>query len=301
MTKKDNLPSYKQVTGRDMTTCLIYYGGKTTLAPLIVDNMPPHVTFVDVFGGGAAVTLFKGKSVVEVYNDIGNVSNFFQVLRDNGPELYRRLQLTAYSRQEFQHCASHWEKEMISGDPIEWARMWYVTVSQGYTHEEKSTSWHMTKVVDAATAFANHVDKIPWVVERFRRIHIEHLDFAKLIDLYDKVDTLFYCDPPYLHESRVSRDAYLNEMSYNRHVELLERLLMIRGQCIVSGYPSDLYDIYLKKWRRVERSRPSAIQSTVGNRPDKPAMRTEVLWIREHHYGLWAEQIDSGTSSAVSV
>lgn len=283
------MQSYKNVTGKELTTPLIYYGGKTTLAPWIIDNLPPHTTFVDVFGGGGAVILYKGPSEVDVYNDVGNVSNFFRVMRDHGEELQRRLTLTPFSREEFELCRDTWEEIMESGDEIEWARRWYVVISQGYTHEENSDSWHVSKIVNSAQAIMNHVDKLPWVIQKLRRLHVEHLDFAECIRIYDKDTTLFYLDPPYLHDTRADVGNYRNEMSFNRHVELLESLFFIKGQAILSGYPSDLYDAYLADWRRVERSRTSAIQNSEGGRQTNRAMRTEVLWIKEHLHGLWAE------------
>lgn len=285
-----NGQSYKVATGKELTTPLIYYGGKTTLAPLIIDNLPPHVTFVDVFGGGGAVILYKGPSTVDVYNDIGNVAHFFAMMRDHGEELHRRLQLTPFSRQEFEHCRDTWEDELLNGDPIEWARKWYVVISQGYTHEEHSDSWHMSKIVNSAQAIVNHVDKLPWVIERLRRLHIEHLDFSRLIPFYDKPSTLFYCDPPYVKETRADYGNYLNELTYERHVEMLEMLLKIQGQFIVSGYDSELYNAYLDGCcRRVTRTRTSSIQNDLHGRQENRSLRTEVLWIREHHYGLWSE------------
>lgn len=86
------------------------------LLPLI----PPHHTYVEVFGGGAALLFNKEPSPVEVYNDIdGNLVNFFRVLRD--PEKFQRfyqlLQLTPYSREEFRYCFNPkaWERLEAKG------------------------------------------------------------------------------------------------------------------------------------------------------------------------------------------
>ena len=223
-----------------LPTPLIYYGGNSTLAPLIVSNIPPHETWVDVFGGGAAVTLAKGPSKVEVYNDIGNVANFFHVLRDHGDELVRRLKLTPFSRQEFYYCSMNWPKEMLDGDEIEWARMWYTTCIQSFTHEEDDCSWHVGAKVSCGQAWANHVNRLPAVIERFRRIQIENRDFSFILDVYDGDKTLFYCDPPYMAETRYEVGNYLHEMTYERHEELLDMLFRVKAQVIVSGYPSEL-------------------------------------------------------------
>lgn len=249
----------------------------------IIRLIPPHVTYVEVFGGGASVLLAKGPSVVEVYNDIGTVANWFQVLRDQGPELYRRLSLTPYSRQEYEHCATHWRDEMLSGDPVEWARMWYVTILQGFTHTEVDISWLVRKEVNGGQALINHIENLPIVAQRFRRVHIENKDFASLIPLYDGPGTFFYVDPPYIHDSRKKTDAYLHEMNEERHVELLSMLQSVDGQWMISGYDNELYNDMLVGVKRIEQTR----KNTIHNSNQQRSTRTEVLWIREHHHGLW--------------
>lgn len=270
-------------------TPLIYYGGKSRDADWIIQHFPPHTTFVDVFGGGGAVTFRKRPSRVDVYNDIGNVANFFEVLRESPDELYRALYLTPFSRLEYETARDTWQEEMRLGNKIEWARKWFTVINQGYTHEEKSDTWHVAKQVNSARALVNHVDDIPNVVNRLRRIHIEHLSFEKLIPLYDLDDgsTLFYCDPPYMHETRADTSNYLNEMSVEKHAELLVLLQKVKGQVVVSGYASDLYDSFLKDWHRYTITHKSAIQNSksVQDRGD----RTEVLWVRRHSNDLWSQ------------
>jgi len=47
-----------------------YSGSKSRLAPWIISHLPDHNTYVEVFGGSAAVLVHKPESVNEVYNDI---------------------------------------------------------------------------------------------------------------------------------------------------------------------------------------------------------------------------------------
>jgi site-specific DNA-adenine methylase len=65
--------------------------------------------------------------------------------------------------------------------------------------------------------------------------------------------TLVYCDPPYLWETRSSRRAYYRyEMGdEERHMILLKILLDLPCMVMISGYPSDLYDRMLADWRKV--------------------------------------------------
>lgn len=49
--------------------------------------------------------------------------------------------------------------------------------------------------------------------ERLLRVQIENRPAVDLIRLYDDAGTLFYCDPPYVHETRGDSKAYGFEMS----------------------------------------------------------------------------------------
>ena len=64
--------------------------------------------------------------------------------------------------------------------------------------------------------------------------------------------TLVYCDPPYLMSTRSSqRRVYRYELAADRHRELLDVLLGLPALVMVSGYPSEMYDLALSSWRVV--------------------------------------------------
>jgi DNA adenine methylase len=78
------------------------------------------------------------------------------------------------------------------------------------------------------------------------------MDALVLIPREDAPQTLFYCDPPYVHETRATTDAYAHEMSTQQHRQLLNVLLRCKGKVMLSGYRSELYDSTLSHWRRVD-------------------------------------------------
>jgi len=67
--------------------------------------------------------------------------------------------------------------------------------------------------------------------------------------------TLVYCDPPYLFETRRSKQPiYRNEFGTDaQHRELLQVLIKLPCMVALSGYRSSLYDAMLAGWRRIER------------------------------------------------
>lgn len=280
-----------------LRTPLIYYGGKTKLAKTIIENIPPHEVWIDAFGGGAAVTLAKPPSKQnEVYNDVGFVSTFFRVLRDRREELYDRLKLTPWSRDEFEYCLD-WREE---DDEVEKVRKWFCVINQGFTHEESCTSWLIHKGTNTADAWRNRINLIPLVAERFSRIVIENRSFEELIPLYDYPNVCWYFDPPYMADSRQKGGgSYENEMTEEDHYKLLWMANQTEGQVIISGYPHPLYEEMLpeKDWRLVKVVRASAIHnSSAKSKPD----RIECIWIRENQRGLWHGEDKTGASHDVS-
>lgn len=121
-----------------------YFGGKFTWLDYLYDNFPKDFThLVDVFGGSFCVSLnYKGK-VIRTANEINeDITNFFEVLRNNESELVRLLLLTPCSNLEFNNC---WEP---SSDKIEQARRFYVRVRQsffGLGAQKQNKGWHMAK------------------------------------------------------------------------------------------------------------------------------------------------------------
>jgi DNA adenine methylase len=85
--------------------------------------------------------------------------------------------------------------------------------------------------------------------------------------------TLFYCDPPYLHETRTVCKVYDFEMTGAEHVVLLQSLLKVKGKVMLSGYSSPLYERMLDGWARHAFELPNNAASGEAKR-----RMTECLW-----------------------
>ncbi len=252
---------------------LRYHGGKWRMAKKIIDEFPPHVTYVEPFGGAGSVLLQKTRSPVEIYNDIdGDIVNVFRVVRDNGDKLKELLEFTPYSREEWRLAYEE------SNDPIERARRTIVraAMSFGSAGATKGSSGFRGK--DKGTHYAktwpNYVSSLLKFKERLAGVVIENLPALKIIEQYDSEDTLFYLDPPYLLDTRVLNGCkyYRYEMSDSQHIEILEVVRNIKGMAIISGYENTLYDKVLFDWRKVKFDvRANGRKGTV--------KRTEVIWI----------------------
>lgn len=113
------------------------------------------------------------------------------------------------------------------------------------------------------------------VAERLRNVVIENRPAKEVISNHDSAETLIYCDPPYVPESRTSfgSGVYRHEMTEDDHRDLAKVLHAIKGMVILSGYPCELYDRELfPDWFRTERLHLA----------DGARERTEVLWLNDH-------------------
>lgn len=253
-----------------------YYGGKNGLLKNLLPLLPACDHYCEPFAGSAAVLLNRDPSPIETINDLnGDLVNFFRVLRDSGDILQEKLLLTPYSREEFTQA---WED---CEDPVERARRFFIRVQMdvGKAGAKKDRSWscNVTYVHNshsyAVRNFHNKVKGMTELIERLRNVQIDCRPALDCIQKFDRRGTLFYCDPPYVPETRKSSNDYKFEMQDQDHKDLAEILNSCAGRVALSGYDSDLYrDLYpgwhktLFKSRRVPMSRGSGL------------VRQECLW-----------------------
>lgn len=248
-----------------------YYGGKWRIAPQIVAVMPPHEIYVEAFAGSAAVLLQKTRSNTEVYNDKWDeVTNCFRMLRDAGETLLRGLSFTPYSRTE--HLAAY----EPTSDPIEAARRFIFRSASGIgTDSAKRLNSFKTSLDDGrygrSKSWASLPASVELVIERLRGVEIENKDAIEVMRKFDRPNTLHYCDPPYLAETRKDqKKGYRHEMmGETSHRELLKFLRKLKGKVMVSGYPHPLYERMLKGWHR---------RTLKGARDQTNEPREETLW-----------------------
>ncbi len=244
---------------------LRYYGGKWRQANWIISQLPPHYTYVEPFGGGAGVLLQKPPATFEVYNDLdSNVVTFFRVLRTREQELVRAIELTPWSREELRKAY-----ESYNGDDLEIARRFYVRCWQSYGHLHGGWRYQHSDNGYSIVEQWNKVDYLYRIARRLKKVQIENGDALRIIERYDTPRTLFYVDPPYVHDTRYRKNGYAHEMTDEQHRQLATRLNGIQGMAIVSGYHSDLYDEIYRDWHTVEKT-----TGTNGN-----VSNTEVLWL----------------------
>jgi len=254
-----------------------WYGGKFSHLDWLLPLLPQTEHFCDVYGGSAAVTINRRPSAVETYNDIDTeLVNFFRVLRNNHEELIRQIGLTPFSKQELREACGEQDGSLSD---VERARRFYVRARQVRTGLAQTASegrWaHCTLTSRAGMAGAvsrwlGAVEALPEIAQRLLRVQIENDTAVNIIKRYDTAETLFYCDPPYVHSTRGDSKAYGHELTDTMHRELATALNGVKGKVAVSGYHSPLYDELFHGWYRTEGD-SKMIHSTKDE-------RMEVLW-----------------------
>lgn len=257
-----------------MLAPIIWFGGKSMMVQKLVDLIPKHEVYFEVFGGGGALLFAKQPSRVEVYNDVDSrLVNFFRVIRDpeTFAEFYRQISLIPNSREEFEDARARARGK--KGDMIEKAVDMYILTRQSFSGNMRC--WKFINSNDwGHHQWINSIEDLPRAVKRLMRVSIEHISFEKLLPHADFEEAFVYLDPPYLRQTRKSKYEYKHEMSDEQHRTLLRTIKKMKSKIMLSGYHSELYDGELTDWRTLEFD-AKQLQRIHHNAPT----RKEVVWM----------------------
>lgn len=267
---------------------LKWHGGKHYLADRIIRLMPRHMHYVEPYAGGLSVLLAKPAELIEghseVVNDLnGGLSNFWSVLSSDElfSEMQRRLEGTPFSERVWAAAARRNQVTTSEEDMIDSAVRFFIQYRQSRQSLGKdfaTLSRNRTRrgMNEQISSWLTAVEGLPEAHERLKRVVVLNHDACKVIQQQDGTNTFFYCDPPYLHETRTAKNAYEFEMSRDEHKALLRVLLQIKGKFILSGYRSQLYDEFaqLGGWKRIDIQIDNKASSA-----KKKETKTECLWM----------------------
>ena len=259
---------------------LRYHGGKWRLARWILSHFPTHRVYVEPYAGAGSVLLQKSRAYCEVYNDLdGEVVNLFRVARDSGKDLVRALELTPFARAEYRES---FREEVC--DPVERARRTVVRSFMGFGSNAlcRRSGFRANSNRSGTTPahdWQNFPEALVDIIERLRGVVIENRPAFEVMAAHDSPETLHYCDPPYLWETRSKamhgHRGYRFEMSESDHAEMAGFLKTLKGSVVVSGYPSPFYDELFDGWKTV----------SIAALADGAKQRTEMLWLSPGSHG----------------
>jgi DNA adenine methylase len=223
-----------------------WVGGKKKLRDKIIEIIPTHTCYVEVFGGAAWVLFGKPPSPVEVYNDIDHeVVNFFRVVRQEPQKLLSSFEYEIVSREEFDRLK---ETDPNTLDSVSRAHRFYYLIMAGWGGEldyprfqtSIADGGHGNRLLGALETMRKRIEPIH---SRLKTVVIENLTWQALVQRYDDERTFMYLDPPY-PDNNVNYQHNMRKIS--EHVELRDWMKNAKSKLLLTSYDKpeirSLYD-----------------------------------------------------------
>jgi DNA adenine methylase len=214
--------------------------------------------------------------VVEVYNDLdGSLVNLFQVIRDRPNDFRELLSLVPYSREDFSRSLGHDSEH----DSIRRAVDFYAVLNQSISGKRlaRKGDWARGRLDNLAERYFARQEGLGIIHERIKHIQIECRDALDILEEWDGPDTTFYCDPPYVLETRSKRRYYAVEPGDEYHKQLVGVLLGVQGNVVLSGYEHPVYNKLVAKGWKLDTYGSLAVMQVV-QEGDQKQKRVEVVY-----------------------
>jgi DNA adenine methylase len=205
-----------------------WIGGKHLLAPKIIELIPEHDCYCEVFAGGASVFWLKNPSKIEILNDINQeLINLLRIVQYHPEEFIRNFQFLVKSRAEF-YRQLKLPPEALT-DIQRAVRTLYI-IKNCFSGRFKNPSF--SAAVDGRKCFSPRFiqELIIACHTRLENVLLECLPYQECIKKYDKPDTFFYLDPPYFG----CEEYYGNEWKREDFYILARLLKECKGKFLLS-------------------------------------------------------------------
>jgi DNA adenine methylase len=224
-----------------MNKLFAYPGGKWPIRHLVVSAFPKHKTYVDVFGGSAAILLTKERSDGEVFNDKNQMLvNFFRVVKHRPAELAERARHWIHSRELWNEVLSTKQQPL---DEIERAFLFWTRLQDSFGACGR-TFGTAREGIHSVTKSREYIDEVS---ARLRTVHIESCSFERCIKLYDGPGTFFYLDPPYPNTK--GGDGNYDVLSIDEWKSMRKILGNVEGRFLLSCNADPFVLDLFKKYR----------------------------------------------------
>jgi DNA adenine methylase len=243
-----------------MSTPISYWGGKQHMADIIIRLLPPHRLYCEPFTGGAAIFFAKKPSPVEILNDENSeITNFYEVLKNDFDTLCMEVQTSLHSRKLHKHAGVIYvNPDMFDRVKRAWAIWMLATTSFGSMLDG---IWgHDVHGKKTSTFRHKRADFTKELSDRLKSTRIECCDAIKVIRDNDAADSLFYTDPPYVGSDQGHYTGY----TQSDFDALLNTLAGIKGKFLLSSYPNKNLAEFVKQnaWYQFEVSMSNAMATS---------------------------------------
>lgn len=206
-----------------------WLGGKSQLARTIIETMPAHTTYVEVFGGAGWVLFKKTPSPVEVINDINDdLINLYRVLKYHFEAFLDEFEFLLMARTTFNDFKQSDTRGLT--DLQRATRFYYMLRAAFGCQLDGSFSYSKDRAarLKLGEELRAHLKGIH---ERLQKVTIENSNYDYILKRLDSPNTLFYIDPPYWNcENVYGKGIWAKQDFYL----LKEQLDSIQGKFILS-------------------------------------------------------------------
>ena len=162
-------------------------GGKSKLRKTIIEMIPEHTCYVELFFGAGWVYFGKESSKVEVINDIDKeLINLFRMIKYHAPEIERMLEYEFSRRDIFEEYKNVSVKYLTE---IHRAVRFIYLLSQSFASKGRDYGYGTTGRPAPQILYQNQLKEIK---ERLRNTFVENLSFEKIIQKYDRQHTFSF-------------------------------------------------------------------------------------------------------------
>jgi DNA adenine methylase len=205
-----------------------WLGGKSQLARTIIELMPEHKTYVEVFGGAGWVLFKKGESPVEIINDINDdLINLYRIIKYHFEAFLTEFENTLFSRTMFNEMRKN---DRGLTDIQRAAKFYYLLRSAFGCQLDGSFSYSRDRKsrLKLGEDLRAHLSSIH---TRLQNVVIENASYDYIIQRADGPETLFYLDPPYWDCENVYGKGIWSKQDF---YDLKDYLDKIQGKFILS-------------------------------------------------------------------
>ena len=210
-----------------MRSPFAYVGGKSILSPKIIELIPEHKAYCEVFSGAAWVFFRKEVSKYEVINDLdSDLITFYRVLQNHLEEFLKQFKWLLTSREWFKDWN---DQSKVNGlTDIQKAARYYYLQRLCYGGKVTSRVFGVDPERSPRINLLRLEEELSEVHLRLSRVTIENLPWDSFIKRYDRKNTFFYLDPPYYEKPCYNHNFYHIE----DYMQIRDILETVKGKFI---------------------------------------------------------------------
>lgn len=206
----------------------------------IVERFPPEyrdMNYLEPFVGSGSVFLEKEPSVEEVLNDADcGIVSIWRAVRDEYSEFASRIRRMKYGESTFKRHQSTNEYDDYVGGAVSEFSLRHMS-----KNGLKKTFVPRSREGKCSEFWGDMLDSLEWFSERTKEAYFLSRCHEEVLLVFNKDDTLVYCDPPPVDEEGMGAD---------KHLRLGDILKSHRGKVMVVGPNTAIYKRMYSEWNR---------------------------------------------------